>query len=96
MFTSLNNGPYGFRKGHDTSHVIVDFLGKLTRSYKGRDECLGIFCDLSKAFETINHSILLEKLRHYGIDGIAGRLPYVSLNSFYQSQPVCLRKVYQG
>ena len=85
----LFKSQYGFRKGHNTSHAIVDFLGKVTKAHEGGDECLGIFCDLSKAFDTINHSILLEKLRHYGIDGksldwfasyLTGRSQYVSLN----------------
>jgi hypothetical protein len=85
----LFKSQYGFRKGHNTSHAIVDFLGKVTEAHEGGDECLGIFCDLSKAFDTINHSILLGKLKHYGIDGksldwfasyLTGRSQYVSLN----------------
>jgi hypothetical protein len=65
----LFKSQYGFRKGHSTTHAILDFLKQVTEAQEQGDECMGIFCDLSKAFDTINHELLLHKLQHYGITG---------------------------
>ena len=67
----LFKSQYGFRSGHNTSHATLDFLEAIEEALN-RDECaIGIFCDLSKAFDTLNHEVLLKKLEHYGIRGRA-------------------------
>ena len=50
---------------------VFNLLSNIIKAIDGNKYCLGIFLDLSKAFDTIDHSILLNKLEHYGIRGLA-------------------------
>ena len=61
---------FGFRKSHSTSHAINHIIGVITEQIDKRKHVIGIFIDLSKAFDTINHDILLAKFFNYGIRGI--------------------------
>ena len=67
----LSKHQYGFRKNRSTEHAIIDFVDKITKSIDQGKFSVGIFLDLSKAFDTINHKILIQKLEHYGIRGVA-------------------------
>ena len=61
---------YGFQKNKTTSHAILDIYTKIVSSIENKDIACGIFLDFAKAFGTVNHTILLQKLEHYGIRGL--------------------------
>ena len=62
---------FGFRKKHSTHLALLILLDKLTKALDDGKKAIGIFLDFSKAFDTVNHDILLDKLFHYGIRGPA-------------------------
>ena len=67
----LYNKQFGFRKNHSTETAIIELVSKLTDAIDKNKFTAGIFLDLSKAFDTVNHSIIITKLQHYGIRGVA-------------------------
>ena len=82
---------FGFRAKHSTNHALIDITENVKHALDNKMHACGIFVDLQKAFDTVNHKILLEKLSHYGIRGIANdwfssylsnRSQYVSILGF--------------
>ena len=60
---------FGFRKNNSTAHSLIEITEKIKESIDNGKFGCGIFIDLKKAFDTVNHKILLTKLEHYGIRG---------------------------
>ena len=65
----LSSHQYGFRSKSCTSHAIIELVDKITKAIENDEYTVGIFLDLSKAFDTVNHNILLQKLYFYGTRG---------------------------
>jgi hypothetical protein len=87
---SLSPLQFGFRKNHSTSLALTYFIDKATQALDNRDNFIGIYVDLSKAFDTVDHRIIAAKLDHYGIRGmmkdwlidyLRGRSQFVSYNN---------------
>ena len=55
----FTNSQYGFRQKHSTIHALLNFVDKVTHAIDNSSHLIGIFLDFSKAFDTINHNILL-------------------------------------
>ena len=66
----LFENQYGFREKHSTEYAIHDIINQIQMNINQKKYTCGIFIDLQKAFDTVNHSILLDKLSYYGIRGI--------------------------
>ena len=85
----LFQNQFGFRKNNSTTFALLQITEKIKETIDNKKYGCGIFIDLSKAFDTVNHVILLKKLEHYGIKGVAldwcnsylsNRKQYVYLN----------------
>ena len=62
---------YGFRPRFSTSHSLISITESIKKTIDDKKYGCGIFIDLKKAFDTVNHDILLRKLEHYGIRNVA-------------------------
>ena len=69
-FNILNHHQYGFRPHHSTAMAILELVNNIYEGFENNQYTVGVFVDLKKPFDTVNHEILLDKLNFYSITGI--------------------------
>ena len=96
---------FGFRKHHSTYMALMLLIDKITKSLDKGEFVVGVFLDFSKAFDTVNHEILLKKMEHYGIRGhvlswfksyLSSRSQFVTYNGVKSTQKNITCGVPQG
>ena len=89
IYKIIVENQFGFRKMHSSYMALMTMMDKLIQSRESNEYVIGIFLDFSKAFDTVDHTILLSKLHHCGIRGnalnwfssyLSGRKQYVTYN----------------
>ena len=87
----IYNLQFGFRQQYSTSHTLINITENIRKALEDGNIGCGVFVDLQKAFDTVDHQILLAKLNHYGIRGVSNdwfksylsnRNQYVSINGY--------------
>ena len=82
---------FGFREYHSTNHALLSLTENIREALDNNSFACGIFIDLQKAFDTVDHTILLQKLNFYGIRGLSNdwfksyltnRKQFVSIDGF--------------
>lgn len=65
----LHKNQYGFIEGMGTADAMHEVIKEITNNLDKNKKCIGVFLDLAKAFDTVNHEKLLDVLSHYGVRG---------------------------
>ena len=95
----------GFQNADSTEHAILQSLNQIAKAFSQEKYTLVIFIGLSKAFDTVNHNILLEKLKAYGIQSenlkwfrsyLSNRKQFISYNDFKTEMKIVKCGVLQG
>ena len=77
---------YGFRKKYSTDHAILSIVEQIKANLDNKTFSCGVFVDLEKAFDTVNHNILISKLNLIGVDNLANKW----LTSYLSDRSQCV------
>ena len=66
----LNSSQYGFCKAMSTSHAIMELIEEISNATDNTKHAIGVFINLKKAFDTVDHEILIKKFNFYGVRGV--------------------------
>lgn len=101
----FNVSQYGFRQKHSTEFAALEMVDYVTQCLDQNKTPLNIYLDLSKAFDTLDHKILIKKLQYYGISNVnlklfesylTNRKQYVQLNNTKSKSSIITTGVPQG
>ena len=90
----LCTNQFGFRKNSNTSDAIIEFLDYVHSSLDSKQSTIAVYLDFSKAFDTVNHKILMSKLLHNGVRSVlqhwfesylSNRKQFVSIKNYNSS-----------
>jgi len=108
-FLELNSviyeSQFGFQKNKSTLHSLIEIVENIRNCVDKSNYGCGIFIDLKKAFDTVNHNILIQKLEHYGVRGqslkwfasyLTGRSQFTFCNSTSSEKKTVTCGVPQG
>ena len=96
---------YGFTKGRSTQDALIAFTDHVYEALDNKQSSISVFVDYSKAFDTVDHAILLAKLEKYGIRGLpqkiflsylTNRTQQVKIGKFYSDALTVTKGVPQG
>ena len=88
----IPNAQCGFRKGYDTSVALINVLDDIFRAHDKKMNTILVLLDFSKAFDTVNHDLLLAKLQYYGYSNESCMLIKSYLTNRFQS--VCCNNTF--
>ena len=100
-----DNSKFGFKSNFSTNNPLLSIVGSIQSYLDKNNFCAGVFVDLKKVFDTVDHHILLQKLEHYGIRGVANewfssylknRAQFVSVGNVSSTIKELLTDVPQG
>ena len=101
----FHDNQYGFRTKRSTELAVTELIDRVLLNIDNKQVPFAVFMDLSKAFDTLDHKILIDKLHHYGIGGISlmwfesylsKRTQYVEIDNFKSSPQTITTGVPQG
>ena len=104
-FERLYKYQFGFRNKHSTTHTLINITEAIRKALDEKSYACGVFVDLQKAFDTVNHNILLTKLNYNGIRGsalewfrsyLSNRSQFVSINDKLSTIKMLASGVPQG